>query len=61
MSGECLAERDMQHGIKDHFLWEVVDIPDNPERLFADGEMGELVLTRLTSRQFQFCAIARMT
>lgn len=45
VSGECLAERDMQHIAEDHFLWEVVD-PDTGEPV-AEGEMGELVLTPL--------------
>lgn len=45
VSGECLAERDMQHIAEDHFLWEVVD-PDTGEPV-PDGEMGELVLTPL--------------
>lgn len=45
VSGECLAERDMQHIAEDHFLWEVVD-PETGEPV-ADGEMGELVLTPL--------------
>ena len=45
VSGECLAERDMQHIAEDHFLWEVVD-PETGEPV-PDGEMGELVLTPL--------------
>ena len=45
VSGECLAERDMQHIAEDHFLWEVVD-PVSGEPV-ADGEVGELVLTPL--------------
>lgn len=45
VSGECLAERDMQHIAEDHFLWEVVD-PKTGEPV-ADGEVGELVLTPL--------------
>lgn len=45
VSGECLAERDMQHIAEDHFLWEVVD-PDTGEPV-PDGEVGELVLTPL--------------
>lgn len=45
VSGECLAERDMQHIAEDHFLWEVVD-PASGEPV-ADGEVGELVLTPL--------------
>ncbi len=45
VSGECLAERDMQHIAEDHFLWEVVD-PATGEPV-ADGEVGELVLTPL--------------
>ena len=45
VSGECLAERDMQHIAEDHFLWEVVN-PETGEPV-ADGEMGELVLTPL--------------
>ena len=45
VSGECLAERDMQHIAEDHFLWEVVD-PETGEPV-AEGEMGELVLTPL--------------
>lgn len=45
VSGECLAERNMQHIAEDHFLWEVVD-PETGEPV-ADGEDGELVLTPL--------------
>ena len=45
VSGECLAERDMQHIAEDHFLWEVVD-PATGESV-PEGEMGELVLTPL--------------
>ncbi|MEG1745483.1 MAG: phenylacetate--CoA ligase [Raoultibacter sp.] len=45
VSGECLAERDMQHIAEDHFLWEVVD-PLTGEPL-PEGEEGELVLTPL--------------
>ena len=45
VSGECLAERDMQHIAEDHFLWEVVD-PVTGEPV-PEGEMGELVLTPL--------------
>ena len=45
VSGECLAERDMQHIAEDHFLWEVVD-PATGEPV-PEGEMGELVLTPL--------------
>ncbi len=45
VSGECLAERDMQHIAEDHFLWEVVD-PQTGEPV-AEGEVGELVLTPL--------------
>ncbi len=45
VSGECLAERDMQHIAEDHFLWEIVD-PTTGEPV-ADGEVGELVLTPL--------------
>lgn len=45
VSGECLAERDMQHIAEDHFLWEVVD-PETGEPV-PEGEMGELVLTPL--------------
>lgn len=45
VSGECLAERDMQHIAEDHFLWEVVD-PETDEPV-AEGEMGELILTPL--------------
>ena len=45
VSGECLAERDMQHIAEDHFLWEVVD-PKTGEPV-PDGEVGELVLTPL--------------
>ena len=45
ISGECLAERDMQHIAEDHFLWEVVD-PKTGEPV-PDGEVGELVLTPL--------------
>lgn len=45
VSGECLAERDMQHIAEDHFLWEVVD-PTTGEPV-PDGEEGELVLTPL--------------
>ncbi len=45
VSGECLAERDMQHIAEDHFLWEVVD-PTTGEPV-GDGEVGELVLTPL--------------
>lgn len=48
VSGECLAERDMQHIAEDHFLWEVVD-PETGEPV-PDGEMGELVLTPLGKR-----------
>ena len=39
MSGECLAERDMQHIAEDHFLWEIVD-PATGEPV-PEGEMGE--------------------
>lgn len=45
VSGECLAERDMQHIAEDHFLWEVVD-PETGEPV-PEGEQGELVLTPL--------------
>ena len=45
VSGECLANRDMQHIAEDHFLWEVVD-PETGEPV-PEGEMGELVLTPL--------------
>ena len=45
VSGECLANRDMQHIAEDHFLWEVVD-PKTGEPV-PEGEMGELVLTPL--------------
>ena len=45
VSGECLAERDMQHIAEDHFLWEVVD-PKTGDPV-PDGEVGELVLTPL--------------
>ena len=45
VSGECLAERDMQHIAEDHFLWEVVD-PATGEPV-PEGEVGELVLTPL--------------
>ena len=45
VSGECLAERDMQHIAEDHFLWEVVN-PETGEPV-PDGEVGELVLTPL--------------
>ncbi|MDO5042042.1 MAG: phenylacetate--CoA ligase [Slackia sp.] len=45
VSGECLAERDMQHIAEDHFIWEVVD-PETGEPV-PDGEVGELVLTPL--------------
>lgn len=45
VSGECLAERDMQHIAEDHFLWEVID-PETGEPV-GEGEMGELVLTPL--------------
>lgn len=45
VSGECLAERDMQHIAEDHFLWEVVD-PKTGEPV-EEGEFGELVLTPL--------------
>ena len=45
VSGECLANRDMQHIAEDHFLWEVVD-PKTVEPV-PEGEMGELVLTPL--------------
>lgn len=45
VSGECLANRDMQHIAEDHFLWEVVD-PETGEPI-PEGEMGELVLTPL--------------
>ena len=45
VSGECLAERDMQHIAEDHFLWEVVD-PATGEPV-PEGAMGELVLTPL--------------
>ncbi|HIR41905.1 MAG TPA: phenylacetate--CoA ligase [Candidatus Aphodovivens avicola] len=45
VSGECLANRDMQHIAEDHFLWEVVD-PKTGEPVL-EGEMGELVLTPL--------------
>ncbi len=45
VSGECLAERDMQHIAEDHFLWEVVD-PETGEPV-PEGVEGELVLTPL--------------
>lgn len=45
VSGECLANRDMQHIAEDHFLWEVVD-PETGDPV-PEGEMGELVLTPL--------------
>lgn len=45
VSGECLAERDMQHIAEDHFLWEVVD-PATGEPV-PEGCEGELVLTPL--------------
>lgn len=45
VSGECLAERDMQHIAEDHFLWEVID-PATGEPV-PEGEEGELVLTPL--------------
>ncbi len=45
VSGECLANRDMQHIAEDHFLWEVVD-PETGVPV-PEGEMGELVLTPL--------------
>lgn len=45
VSGECLAERDMQHIAEDHFLWEVVD-PETGEPV-PEGCEGELVLTPL--------------
>ena len=45
VSGECLANRDMQHIAEDHFLWEVVD-PETGKPV-PEGEMGELVLTPL--------------
>ncbi|MDO4589801.1 MAG: phenylacetate--CoA ligase [Slackia sp.] len=48
VSGECLAERDMQHIAEDHFLWEVVD-PVTGEPV-DEGEAGELVLTPLGKR-----------
>ena len=48
VSGECLANRDMQHIAEDHFLWEVVD-PKTGEPV-PEGEMGELVLTPLDKR-----------
>ena len=45
VSGECLANRDMQHIAEDHFLWEVID-PETGEPV-GEGEMGEPVLTPL--------------
>ena len=45
VSGECLAERRMQHIAEDHFLWEVID-PETGEPV-PEGEEGELVLTPL--------------
>ncbi len=45
VSGECLAERYMQHIAEDHFLWEVVD-PVTGEPV-EEGCEGELVLTPL--------------
>jgi phenylacetate-CoA ligase len=45
VSGECLASRDMQHIVEDHFLWEVVD-PETGEPV-PEGTEGELVLTPL--------------
>lgn len=45
VSGECLAERDMQHIAEDHFLWEVVN-PETGEPV-PEGCEGELVLTPL--------------
>ena len=49
VSGECLANRDMQHIAEDHFLWEVVD-PKTGEPV-PEGEMGELVLTPLDKQE----------
>lgn len=45
VSGECLAERDMQHIAEDHFLWEVID-PETGDPV-PEGCEGELVLTPL--------------
>lgn len=45
VSGECLANRNMQHIAEDHFLWEVVD-PQTGVTV-PEGEVGELVLTPL--------------
>lgn len=45
VSGECLAERDMQHIAEDHFLWEVID-PVTGEPV-PEGVEGELVITPL--------------
>ncbi|MEG0071661.1 MAG: phenylacetate--CoA ligase [Raoultibacter sp.] len=45
VSGECLAQRDMQHIAEDHFLWEVVD-PATGQPV-PEGTEGELVLTPL--------------
>ena len=59
VSGECLAERDMQHIAEDHSCgkW----LTPKPANLLPMVRWESLFLPRLTSRQFRFCAIARMT
>ncbi len=48
VSGECLASRNQQHIMEDHFYWEVID-PKTGEVL-PEGSVGELVLTPLNKK-----------
>jgi phenylacetate-CoA ligase len=50
VGGECLAARDCNHIIEDHYLWEVID-PITNEPL-PEGREGELVLTPLSKEAF---------
>jgi phenylacetate-CoA ligase len=50
VGGECLASRDCNHIIEDHYLWEVID-PVTNEPL-PEGSEGELVLTPLSKEAF---------
>jgi phenylacetate-CoA ligase len=48
VSGECLAARDEQHIIENHFYWEVID--PKTGQVLPEGSEGELVLTPLNKQ-----------
>jgi phenylacetate-CoA ligase len=50
VSGECLAARDQQHIVEDHFYWEVID--PQTGAVLPEGAEGELVLTPLNKQAF---------